>query len=171
MLFLWCSLAAVLGLARHTLNVNQMRLHVLSMLGFPILGTAWKAYQQATDFPHQGIPNRLQHLIWAATMVGLLLPVLAVVWRKFSTPTVLLQTLVCISAIGLIGEIGEFLLQMSLTRASVAYYFLAQDTLLDVAMNAIGGSVAAALCSYFRKDSDPVPALQFALPPLSSPLI
>jgi hypothetical protein len=171
LLVAWTAMAAVVGRVRYTLNTNQMRVHVVSMLAFPIAGTAWKAYQQATNYSHVGIPNRLQHLIWAAMMVGLILPVLVCGWRKFSTLKVILQTLVCISAIGLLGEIGEFVVHENYTIAAFGEYFGRHDTMLDIVMNAIGGAMAAALCSYFRKDSDPVPTLHFAGRNLYFPLI
>lgn len=167
----WCVAAAAIGLVRETLNPAQMKLQVVSMLSFPIVGTAWKAYQQAVNYPHSGIPNRLQHLIWAATMVGLLLPVLVLAWRKLSTRTVLLQTLVCISAIGFAGEIGEFLIHTNHSYQAATQYFLSDDTLVDILMNAIGGSITAAYASHLRKDSDPVPTLRVSEKFLPLPLI
>jgi hypothetical protein len=126
------------------LTPPELKIYYWAMFLYPLLATAvqWMA-KQGWLTQHWLVINRVEHAAWAAFMVILFSPLFSEFWQ-FLKPW---QNLLCVVGfVCLLGnsvEFLEFYLRLApgwviLPERSGFYY---TDTILDMMMNLVGGSV------------------------------
>jgi hypothetical protein len=124
-------------------------LHYLSMIGFPIVATAWKYLQETRNIDDGGIPNRLQHFGWAVCTVGVLMPLLTVWWQRRRLWERVVMTTGIIALLGNVTELFEFANKYD--RIQNDYFHgqvMLKDTMADLVMNVVGAVVATVVFHY-----------------------
>ncbi len=145
----WAGLAGVLAIADRLklfppLTSKQRIVHRLGVIGFPLIISGWFGAQHHDLIGHQGLPNRMQHLMWAAGMVALLLPVLARWWNGVSRIERIVMAVGLVVLIGNGVEVVEYKVFAS-GWANTPWQGMRawRDTMLDLMMNIIGASAVA----------------------------
>jgi hypothetical protein len=152
MMVLWFSLVAVLRWAQglgiiDALRGSDQRAHLIAAAGFPVLATAWKFGQQELGLDDGGTANRAQHFLWAAAMVGVMLPILRRWWSGRAGWEQVVMAVGLVAFIGNGVEVVEFMAKMSRIGQEVM-----RDTVADLCVNVAGAATAAALfCRRWRR--------------------
>jgi hypothetical protein len=147
----WFVLSLAMGVADRwdvfpTLSTVQSRVNTFGMVVFPVVITAWMAAEREGWIHHAGTPNRIQHLMWSASMVSLLLPVFARWWGSVHRLERIVMTVGVVMLLGTFIEVFEYR-AFSPQWADQPWKGLWawRDRTLDMTMNMIGSFVVALL--------------------------
>ncbi len=147
----WCVFALLLGFADRLhafppLSPIQSRVNKVGMLVFPALISAWIVAEAKGLINHVGTPNRIQHLLWSASMVSLLLPMFARWWANTHRIERVLMIVGVVMFLGTLIEMVEFH-QFASQWADQPWkgMWAWRDTTLDTLMNLIGSFVVGVL--------------------------
>jgi hypothetical protein len=146
LLVAWFVMAALMQRVKPRIPPRMAMWHIAAVVGFPLVATGWKWAQQRFDITDGGAPNRVQHFVWAACVVGMLLPVLTRWWRGRRLWEQVLMAVGTVSVFGNFAEVMEYVNVRDEVKAShrAARYTLG-DTMVDLCVNAAGAMVAALL--------------------------
>jgi hypothetical protein len=161
----WCALAFVMWIASRRgvfphLTTIQRRVNSIGVMAFPAIICGWMVADMKGLFPHTGLPNRIQHLLWSASMVSLLVPLFARWWGSVARAERVLM------AIGVVMLLGSFIEVFEYNHFSQAWsdqpwkgMWAWRDTTFDVSMNMIGSFCTALVVSGRPRSSSDTLAL------------
>jgi hypothetical protein len=144
----WCVMCCLLAAASRAgvfpaMNLRQMVGHRVGILLWPLIITVWFSMQGRNIVERHGWPNRVQHLMFAASVVTLLLPALVRWWGGLHR---LERVLLAVAVTVLIGS-GVELLEYGMRSAGegdpVDNVWAWRDTMIDTVMNVVGACVAS----------------------------
>jgi hypothetical protein len=139
------------------LSQSEQRLYLTTMLLYPAIETVvqWVGSKGWVG-SYWVIVNRLEHACWATFLALLFLPVFSEFWRALNGWQNLLFVLGFVCLLGNLNEFLEYYARLEpgfviLPETSARY---CTDTILDMAMNLLGGGVGFVILQQIKRPQD-----------------
>jgi hypothetical protein len=125
------------------MNRRQLIGHRIGILLWPLVITVWFSVQGRQIVERHGWPNRVQHFMFAASVVTLLLPALVRWWNGLHRLEKMLLAIAVTVLIGNGVELMEYGMRTAGEGRAVDNAWAWRDTMIDTVMNVLGALVAS----------------------------